>query len=335
MESSDLASKFHDYAVKLGELSDKTAKFRSASYERVAHQLESTKGKIDESKVDKLNLTDYMKQKVKDVLEGKSIEGKVKSSKSKSSKTRSRSRSKSPKSPKSSKDSKKSTKSDDDPALLSKLESFMGLGPEKAKELVKAGLKRINQLHTKKFQAMLPEETKIFMTMKPEQKIPHEHIAKLEPLIMEASTEPIKLTIVGSYRRNKPFSSDIDLMVVSEEESAIEILKSRLEEKLKIYPYSEGRDKLSMIIDTSDILESKHIYKIDAFRTDPADEIAMLIYATGSKEFNIVMRGKAKRMGYLLNQKGLFKDGKKIELDTEQDYFDILNMEYKEPEERI
>jgi DNA polymerase lambda len=215
----------------------------------------------------------------------------------------------------------------------------MGIGTERAKELIEAGVVSINNLHMKKYRDMLPDETKIFIDLKPLQKIPNEHIKLLEPFIMKASTKNTKLTIVGSYRRGKPFSSDIDVMVVSTDENAIEILLENLRKILdgKVYPYSVGYDKLSLVVDMSALVKQPNcIYKIDAFRTTPAESIPMLLYSTGSKEFNVSMRSKAKKLGYKLNQKGLFKNDVRVEnLPTEQAYFDILGMDYLAPSQRV
>jgi DNA polymerase/3'-5' exonuclease PolX len=220
---------------------------------------------------------------------------------------------------------------------MKELTNFMGIGEERAKDLISAGLKHVNQLRMKKYYNLLPEETKIFITLKPLNQIPNEHIKILEPYLMKASDKNLALTIVGSYRRQKPFSSDIDVMVVSDNTDAIDLLHSRLDKILngKIYPYSKGADKMSFIVDMSELVGEKNkIYKIDAFRTLPENAVPMLLYSTGSKEFNIIMRSRAKKQGYLLNQKGLFKDDKLVEgLNDEKAYFDILKMDYKEPKE--
>lgn len=61
-----------------------------------------------------------------------------------------------------------------------------------------------------------------------------------------------------------------------------------------------------------------------------------LLYFTGSGSFNKKMRSVAINAGYLLNEYGLFKrDTKKmIKVKSEKDIFDILNMEYLEPQFR-
>jgi DNA polymerase (family 10) len=323
MTFTQLGQKFHDYAIELGQMKDSSSRFRSSSYERAAGKFDAVGSELaTDEKINALELTDYMKTKAIKVLNGSQI-GRLKKSST---------RKKSP--------VKKSApiESKPNPKLIKELTEFMGLGPEKAKQLIEAGVRNINQLHMKKYIAMLPEETKLFMQLKPEQKIPHAHIEMLEHDILELANDEMKITIVGSYRRNKPFSSDIDVMLVSEDESVTTKFLEQLSNITKVYPYSKGRDKISMIVDMTEMVKSKTpiIYKIDAFRTTPEDEIPMLLYSTGSKEFNIEMRRKAKKLGFLLNQKGLFQDGEKVpDLTDEKDYFDILEMDYKEPEERI
>jgi DNA polymerase/3'-5' exonuclease PolX len=103
----------------------------------------------------------------------------------------------------------------------------------------------------------------------------------------------------------------------------------------KIYLYSKGEDKISLIIQpfkTNDNIR----YKFDVFRTEPENYYSMLLYSTGPRDFNIRQRRHAKKLGLLLNQNGIFKNGKKINSsgDTERDLFKILNMDYVEPKDR-
>ena len=65
----------------------------------------------------------------------------------------------------------------------------------------------------------------------------------------------------------------------------------------------------------------------------------MLLYSTGSKEFNLKMRAHAKGLGYLLNQKGLYYANEKKELvrdgvKTEKEIFEILSLPYTPPNKR-
>lgn len=338
MNYEQLKNKFHDHAVELGAKKDASARFRANAYARVASRIESEmklNEKVTEASIQNLDMSDYMKAKAIWFMNNPESSKKTKKATKKPATKKVTIKASAKSIPRNS--PRNSPKSQD--KLIKELSEFMGLGPEKAKALIEAGVTRINQLHMKKYKELLPEETKVFMELKPLQQIPREHIKLLEPYLMKAVDDELSLTITGSYRREKPHSSDIDLMVVSDLENAIEILLERLRDILndKVYPYSKGKDKMSLIVDMSDLLNSpKKVYKIDAFRTTVEDQIPMLLYSTGSKEFNVNMRGKAKKLGYLLNQKGLFKTGEKVEnLNSEEDYFAILDMPYLEPKKRI
>lgn len=338
MNYEQLKNKFHDHAVELVAKKDTSARFRANAYARVASRIESEmklNEKVTEASIQNLDMSDYMKAKAIWFMNNPESSKKTKKATKKPATKKVTIKASAKSIPRNS--PRNSPKSQD--KLIKELSEFMGLGPEKAKALIEAGVTRINQLHMKKYKELLPEETKVFMELKPLQQIPREHIKLLEPYLMKAVDDELSLTITGSYRREKPHSSDIDLMVVSDLENAIEILLERLRDILndKVYPYSKGKDKMSLIVDMSDLLNSpKKVYKIDAFRTTVEDQIPMLLYSTGSKEFNVNMRGKAKKLGYLLNQKGLFKTGEKVEnLNSEEDYFAILDMPYLEPKKRI
>ena len=363
MDFGKLKEEFREHAHALQDTKDKTARFRAASYNRVVELIESKYSDNDiptKEKIATLGLTEYMEKKVNEVSEGKSLKlVKNKSKKAKSPlksitkndktsnkvlrkrqvKTRGRSRSRSR--------SLSTTLVNDaseqrNKQLMKELTNFMGIGEERAKQLIAEGLTKINQLHMKKWLVKLPEETQLFMKLKPLDKIPHDDIQTLEPYINKLQTDEMKLQLVGSYRRGKPFSRDIDVMLISDDTNAIEKFLENLKTSLnnKAYPYSKGKDKLSVVLDVSDILgKNNTLYKLDAFRVLPEDQLPMLLYSTGSKQFNISMRGRAKKKGLLLNQNGLFKKNNgqlvKIPIDSEQGYFEALDMEYKEPKDRI
>ena len=353
MSYKSIANKFLDQAEEISNTKDATARFRALAYARAANIIEA-KGNTKATKagINNLPLTDYMKSKALYFFENPA------SKKSRSlSISRSRSTSRSPRN--SSKSPSKSPRSTSNShltkkQLIAELSNLKGIGAERAKLLIEAGLTSMSQLKLRKFNTLLPEETKTFLSLKPLQKIPHEHIKMLEPYILKAADTTMTLILTGSYRRKKAFSSDIDVMVVSDNPNAIQNLLTRLTKILKgkVYPYSQGEDKMSLVVDMSELVNStpttkstsnskskstpKNIYKIDAFRTTQADKIPMLLYSTGSKEFNITMRSRAKKLGYLLNQKGLFKNGVLVpNLKSELDYFNALNMPFKEPTNRV
>ena len=76
--------------------------------------------------------------------------------------------------------------------------------------------------------------------------------------------------------------------------------------------------------------------QVDIYRTDPGNFGAMYLFLTGPQEYNIIMRAKAKRKGMLLNQKGLYiRDTREfIAGKNEEEIYDALGLEWKEPELR-
>jgi DNA polymerase (family 10) len=161
---------------------------------------------------------------------------------------------------------------------------------------------------------------------KPLDKIPHNIIPKIVEKFMPFEKHPI---IVGSYRRETPYSGDIDILYNG---SDLNKLLSKLSElhKDRWTVYSKGEMKIAGIFH----LSGKKCVEIDLWICDSKNKHAMLLYSTGSKNFNIIMRMIAKRKGYKLNQYGLFKDDKLIETKSEKDIFDKIGMKYREPTQR-
>lgn len=235
--------------------------------------------------------------------------------------------------------------------LKTELMSLAGLGPRAAQDLIQMGLKSLAQLKEPKWFKQLPEATQVHLLHQPESRIPHEHMVALEPYLTDFKEEVI---MVGSYRRQRPYSSDFDIMIVSSNTNVLKEYRQHLEKLFLVWPYSEGPDKMSLIIrvpslgwlqknpkdrqpkgPTKKVLQTNgSTYKLDAFRCPPEEKWSMLLYSTGSKSFNIRMRARAKRLGYLLNQNGLYDQGKRLPISSEKGFFDILGMPYKEPQER-
>jgi DNA polymerase/3'-5' exonuclease PolX len=373
MKIKDLIKYFNNKSMEIYQIRDSTSRFRAASYKRIANKIEAVYSSTEKAtieKINKLDISDYMKTKAIEIINGKNkiqkelkqktkttndktkttndktTNDKTKTTNDKTKTTNDKTKTTNDKTTKrqTTNDKTKTTNdktTSDKTKLINELSQLIGIGPEKAKKIIAEGLTDIKQLNNKKYKEMLPEETKLFISLKPLREIPNEDIKALEPYIINPSKKIGKTYIVGSYRRKKPTSRDIDVMLVSSKDGALDKYLESIKKELPnaIFPYAKGKDKLSFIIDTSkaNIINTKNnVYKVDVFRTLPEDEISMLLYSTGSKEHNILMRQKAKKLGYLLNQKGLFKDNEKIKnLNSEEDYFNILGMTYKTPKDRI
>lgn len=224
------------------------------------------------------------------------------------------------------------------PAQLKKdLDKLLGIGEKKANELIELGLKNINQLHQKKWFNLLHKDTQLMLQHKPLRKIPHNDIKKIEKKLTGFTLHNSHVVITGSYRRKKPFSKDIDVLLRAEKEEHLDDYINYLKKKFnnEVYLYSKGSDRISLIIKPFKNEEVK--YKVDIFRASPETYYTNLLYSTGPKEFNIKMRLKAKRAGLLLNQNGFYKNGEKINKNTDDEVklFSIVKMEYVAPENRI
>lgn len=124
--------------------------------------------------------------------------------------------------------------------------------------------------------------------------------------------------LAGSARRKKQEDlHDLDVIYVGEEVPNIPGCAA----------YVKGKDITRVFILGE---------QVDIYRTDPENFGAMLLFLTGPQQYNIIMRAKAKRKGMLLNQKGLYtRDTREwIASDTEEDIYDALGLQYKEPELR-
>ena len=228
-----------------------------------------------------------------------------------------------------------------DSALLKKshlrdqLINITGIGKKKADELIELGIKDIKSLKQEKWKAHLNSDTLILLKHKPTTKIPHGQIKKIEPKL--TLFNKARATLVGGFLRKKPFSKDIDVMLISDSPYVLDEYMEHLREHFtKVVVYSQGADKISLIIQPS---KKNNYFKMDVFRSPKKYQYAMLLYGTGSKKFNIKMRSTAKRHGFLLNQHGLFtlpvkKSQEPIAVSSEKDIFRKINVPYVLPQNR-
>ncbi|MGW8177766.1 MAG: hypothetical protein ACWGQW_03115 [bacterium] len=75
-------------------------------------------------------------------------------------------------------------------------------------------------------------------------------------------------------------------------------------------------------------------FQVDLYEAQPDEVGAMVMFLTGSPVFNIKCRARAKGLGLLLNQYGVFREGKKIAGDNEAEMFKALKMDYLVPAKR-
>jgi DNA polymerase (family 10) len=137
-----------------------------------------------------------------------------------------------------------------------------------------------------------------------------------------------RLEFAGSYRRGKETVGDLDILVVSTDADSVM-------DHLQDFPVVEdtiarGSTKMSIRLDTG--------LQVD-LRVVPAESFgAALQYFTGSKEHNVVLRGRAKRQGFKINEYGLYRTEEDSESYVagrhEEDIYQTLGLPWIVPELR-
>jgi len=149
------------------------------------------------------------------------------------------------------------------------------------------------------------------------------------------------LEICGSYRREKEFSNDIDILLTklgTKENIDCEPHLVLLVNKLKSIKFLVD-DMTDKKIKTKYMgfgkFEDNPVRRIDIRFVPYTSYYSAVLYFTGSNILNQKMRRIAKKLGYKLSEYGLFLiEGKKIKVKSEKDIFKKLNMDYIEPKFR-
>lgn len=236
--------------------------------------------------------------------------------------------------------------------VISKLDSLSvftniyGVGEKKAEEFVEAGVLTIEDL--KQRPDLLNDKQKIGIKYHDDilKRIPRSEIDEYKNIFDEYFADLREhdgyFQIVGSYRRGAQDSGDIDLIITSKDNGIFKTFIDRLvENKIIVEILSRGPTKCLVV---AKLPSSPHYRRVDFLFSSPEEFPFAILYFTGSKEFNTDMREQALKMGYTLNEHGFSKmegrkKGEKIESEnrfiSEKDIFDFLNMQYKEPNERV
>ena len=227
------------------------------------------------------------------------------------------------------------------------LTDVYGIGPKKAEDLVKAGIKTIVELRLRQDE-LLNDVQKIGLQFYEDilARIPRQEIEEYKIVFDKVFDKVLKkdkktgtFEIVGSYRRGALDSGDIDIIITGENG---QVYKAFIDELIKqniiLHVLSRGPSKTLVIAKLPNGLARR----ID-FLYAPLDEFAFaLLYFTGSKAFNTVMRQTALNQGYTFNEHSIHhltadkKKGDKVSTQflTEQSIFDFLKLPYKTPLER-
>ena len=183
--------------------------------------------------------------------------------------------------------------------------------------------------------------------------LPLYEVEKIEIILKKLAQRlnpDMKVCLCGSYRRGRARSGDIDCLIthpaIKTKDDLEHAQTNILSKFVKILT------DVNFIIDhLTDFGKSKYMgfcmINYTGRKTNIARRIDIkfipfnsfgtaILYFTGSKNFNTLMRSYAKSKGYTLNEYGLIRlsDNVLLPCPEEMNAFTILNYPYKKPEER-
>ena len=141
---------------------------------------------------------------------------------------------------------------------------------------------------------------------------------------MKAHKAVLRIAIAGSLRRKKEVVKDIDLLVSTEHSGPVMEAFTTLPDVEEVIAQGETKSsvrfKSGINADLRVVSDTEFPYALHHF--------------TGSKEHNVAMRGRAQRLGFKMNEYGLFKGEKLIPCKNEEEIFAKLGLAYIPPELR-
>ena len=225
-------------------------------------------------------------------------------------------------------------------ARATALEIFQGIygvGPKKAQELVAAGYTSIAALRAAA--PSLFNKNQLIGLRYYEQllaRIPRAEMDKHAALLMSAKPATLEGVIVGSYRRGRPDSGDIDMLVRSTDPNAMADFVAALQATGYIREVlAHGDHKCMAICELPG--QAKKARRLDILLTPPEEFPFAVFYFTGSDTFNVAVRAHALSRGWTLNEHAItqVRSGKRVSgVRSEQDLFKLLKLRWVEPAER-
>jgi DNA polymerase (family X) len=143
---------------------------------------------------------------------------------------------------------------------------------------------------------------------------------------MESQSVVDRVAIAGSLRRRRETIGDVDILVSSAG-------PTEAARRFVAYPgvrsvQAAGETKASIVLSGG--------LQVDLRVVDASSFGAALQYFTGSKEHNVMIRERAKRLGYKVSEYGVFRlaDNAKLAGANEEDVYSLLGLQYIPPELR-
>lgn len=219
------------------------------------------------------------------------------------------------------------------PASVEEMQAMKGVGPKTAIRLWKQyGVASMTELGNAIKDGKVTEPLVIEAfneALVSVQRLPREDVVSaVAPLYdaIKAIEEVRNVEVAGSIRRGIPMVGDVDIVVCCTDANRPAVL-AKLRELLT--EPGQGKTKLAGQVLVKGLKRS-----VDISLTNEGSWGACLMYLTGSKEHNVMLRMFAKERGWLLNEYGLWYGEQKMAGATEAGIYEALGMSYLEPNER-
>jgi len=158
------------------------------------------------------------------------------------------------------------------------------------------------------------------------------------------------VTLCGSFRREKPFSQDIDILITHEKIKTLIQCKKYLTVILKLFEsfivgnlilnyntHFQGYASFGNILknNKNTTFELNSVFRIDIIVVPFQCYYTGLLHFTGSGSFNQKIRNIAKSKNMKLNEYFLTDEkNKKLTITSEKDIFEYLELDYVFPKDR-
>jgi len=223
---------------------------------------------------------------------------------------------------------------------LETLQNIYGVGPKKAQDLIAGGYTTLTALRSATDTKILNKNQQIGLRYYEDllKRIPRAEMDAHAALLMHAKPEGVEGLIVGSYRRGKPDSGDIDMLLRAASGSALSEFVTTLKARGYIKEIlALGDHKCMAICALSGPSESGVARRLDILVTSPHEYPFAVFYFTGSDTFNVAVRSHALTLGYTLNEHGIVgvRSGLSVKgVKTEKNLFALLKLKWVEPVDR-
>ncbi len=136
-----------------------------------------------------------------------------------------------------------------------------------------------------------------------------------------------QVNVAGSYRRRKETVGDLDVLVLSDDGSAVMDHFTGYEDVVDVASKGETRSTIRL---QSDLQVDLRVVPSESYG-------AALLYFTGSKAHNVALRDRAIDEGLKINEYGVFRDDdedERVAGETEEDIYGLFDLPYIVPELR-